>query len=202
MGDDDAFQRLIRNRSLAGANEADVILFLVDGKTRVNADDEAVARILQDVKPVFLVVNKLDTRTAWTRCGDLPAGPGRSCGQSQPLQPQDERPLGRGRERAEEGGPARRHRQEDGINVAIVGRPNCGKSSLTNKLTANDRIVSDVAGYARRHRHPYLRPRRPALHHRGYRGPAPEARSTRTWVLRPTCAPCEPSTRATLRCWS
>lgn len=40
--------------------------------------------------------------------------------------------------------------EEDGINVAIIGRPNAGKSSLTNKLTANDRsIVSDVAGTTR-----------------------------------------------------
>ena len=62
MGDDDAFQGSIRNQALAGANEADVILFLVDGKTGVNADDEAVARILRKTsKPVFLVVNKLDT---------------------------------------------------------------------------------------------------------------------------------------------
>ena len=62
MGDDDAFQGSIRNQALAGANEADVILFIVDGKTGVNADDEAVARILRKTsKPVFLVVNKLDT---------------------------------------------------------------------------------------------------------------------------------------------
>ena len=40
--------------------------------------------------------------------------------------------------------------EEDSINVAIIGRPNAGKSSLTNKLTANDRsIVSDVAGTTR-----------------------------------------------------
>ena len=70
MGDDDAFQGSIRNQALAGANEADVILFLVDGKTGVNADDEAVARILRKTsKPVFLVVNKLDTpcgsSTSW-----------------------------------------------------------------------------------------------------------------------------------------
>mgnify|MGYP000921171202 FL=1 len=77
MGDDDAFQGSIRNQALAGANEADVILFLVDGKTGVNADDEAVARILRKTsKPVFLVVNKLDTPN---RMDEVFRGRSRSC---------------------------------------------------------------------------------------------------------------------------
>ena len=43
-------------------NEADVIVFIVDGRTGINADDEEVARILRKAdKPVFLAVNKLDT---------------------------------------------------------------------------------------------------------------------------------------------
>ena len=62
MGDDDAFQGSIRAQALAGADESDVVVFLVDGKTGINADDEAVARILRrTAKPVFLVVNKMDT---------------------------------------------------------------------------------------------------------------------------------------------
>ena len=62
MGDDDAFQGSIRAQAIAGANEADVVIFIVDGKTGINADDEAVARILRKAgKPVFLVVNKMDT---------------------------------------------------------------------------------------------------------------------------------------------
>ena len=61
MGDDDAFQGSIRSQAFAGANEADAIVFLVDGRTGINADDEEVARILRKTnKPVFLVVNKLD----------------------------------------------------------------------------------------------------------------------------------------------
>ena len=61
MGDDDAFQGSIRSQAFAGANEADVIVFLVDGKTGINADDEEVARVLRRTsKPVFLAVNKMD----------------------------------------------------------------------------------------------------------------------------------------------
>ena len=152
MGDDDAFQGSIRNQALAGANEADVIVFLVDGKTGINADDEQVARILRKTsKPVFLVVNKLDT-------------PGREdemwefyqLGLGDPWPCIDDTGHGTGdlldavvEELKKVELPADAD-DDPGINVAIIGRPNAGKSSLTNKLTANDRsIVSDVAGTTR-----------------------------------------------------
>ena len=61
MGDDDAFQSSIRTQAFAGVNEADVIVFIVDGRTGINADDEEVARVLRKTsKPVYLVVNKMD----------------------------------------------------------------------------------------------------------------------------------------------
>ena len=61
MGDDDAFQGSIRTQAFAGVNEADVIVFIVDGRTGINVDDEEVARILRKTsKPVFLCVNKMD----------------------------------------------------------------------------------------------------------------------------------------------
>ena len=152
MGDDDAFQGSIRNQALAGANEADVIVFLVDGKTGINADDEQVARILRKTaKPVFLVVNKLDT-------------PGRTddmwefyqLGLGDPWPVSSMHGHGTGdlldavvEELKKVELPADAD-DDPGINVAIIGRPNSGKSSLTNKLTANDRsIVSDVAGTTR-----------------------------------------------------
>ncbi|MCC6109708.1 MAG: 50S ribosome-binding GTPase, partial [Denitrobacterium sp.] len=61
MGDEDAFQTSIRNQAFTATRECDAILFLVDGQTGINADDEEVARILRrsDV-PVLLVVNKID----------------------------------------------------------------------------------------------------------------------------------------------
>ncbi len=152
MGDDDAFQTSIRSQAFAGANEADAILFLVDGKTGINADDEEVARILRKAKkPVFLVVNKLDhpgrTDEMWEfyqlGLGDpwpVSALHGHGTGdlldelvavlRTVELPPEAD--------------------AEEGINVAIIGRPNAGKSSLTNQLTQGDRsIVSDVAGTTR-----------------------------------------------------
>lgn len=152
MGGDDAFQKSIRAQALAATEEADVIIFLVDGHTGINADDEAVASILRRTnKPVLLAVNKLDdvrdTDAKWefmqlglgepwpvsalhgTGTGDL-------LDEVVSLFPEID-------ESAEE-------ETLDTINVAIIGRPNAGKSSLTNKLTNNDRsIVSDVAGTTR-----------------------------------------------------
>lgn len=152
MGDDDAFQGSIRSQAFAGANEADVVVFIVDGKTGINADDEEVARILRKSnKPVFLVVNKMDTPgredelwefyqlglgDPWPvsamhghGTGDLLDGIVEALEQVEVPDIDDEDP---------------------GINVAIIGRPNAGKSSLTNKLTNNDRsIVSNVAGTTR-----------------------------------------------------
>ena len=70
MGDDDRFQGSIRAQAFEATREADVIVFVVDARTGINADDEEVARILRKAdKPIFLVANKLDTPTGSTRCG-------------------------------------------------------------------------------------------------------------------------------------
>ena len=150
MGSDDAFQSSITSQALAATDEADVIIFLVDGQTGINADDEEVARILRrSKKPVLLAVNKLDSvkqeGEIWEfyqlGLGDPHpvsalhgTGTGDLLDVIVSLFPEDE---------VEED-------ELDSVNVAIIGRPNAGKSSLTNKLTNNDRsIVSDVAGTTR-----------------------------------------------------
>ena len=62
MGDDDKFQGSIRAQAIEATHEADLILFLVDAKAGIMADDEAVARILRrSDKPIMLLVNKMDT---------------------------------------------------------------------------------------------------------------------------------------------
>ena len=153
MGGDDAFQGSIRNQAFEAAREADVIIFLVDGKSGINADDEEVARILRrSDKPVILVVNKMDT-------------PGRDdamwefyqLGLGDPWPVSATHGNGTGDLLDEVVGHLRRlgldqdpEPEEPSINIAIIGRPNAGKSSLTNKMTDNDRsIVSDVAGTTR-----------------------------------------------------
>lgn len=154
MGTEDQFQGSIRSQAFEATNEADVIVFIVDGKTGINADDEEVARILRKTsKPVLLAVNKLDTPNKLDELwefyqlglGDpfpISATHGHGTGDLLDEVVDHLRKVNCSFEDEED--------DEDIINVAIIGRPNAGKSSLTNRLTNNDRsIVSDVAGTTR-----------------------------------------------------
>ena len=154
MGTEDQLQGSIRSQAFAATNEADVIVFIVDGKTGINADDEEVARILRKTsKPVLLAVNKLDTPNKLDELwefyqlglGDpfpISATHGHGTGDLLDEVVDHLRKVDCSFEDEED--------DEDIINVAIIGRPNAGKSSLTNRLTNNDRsIVSDVAGTTR-----------------------------------------------------
>ena len=154
MGTEDQFQGSIRSHAFEATNEADVIVFIVDGKTGINADDEEVARILRKTsKPVLLAVNKLDTPNKLDELwefyqlglGDpfpISATHGHGTGDLLDEVVDHLRKVDCSFEDEED--------DEDIINVAIIGRPNAGKSSLTNRLTNNDRsIVSDVAGTTR-----------------------------------------------------
>ncbi len=153
MGDDDAFQGSIRNQAFSATKEADVILFLVDGKTGINADDEEVARIMRKSnKPIFVVVNKMDTPNREDELWEF-----YQLGLGDPWPVSATHGHGTGdlldavvEELAKVEMVEEDDSDEPSINVAIIGRPNAGKSSLTNKLTNNDRsIVSDVAGTTR-----------------------------------------------------
>lgn len=152
VASDDAFQKSIRSQALEAAAEADLILFVVDGKVGLQADDEDAARIMQKAKaPVLLVVNKMDNPQAedgvWEFMSlglgegwPISATHGHGTGD---LLDEVVRLL---RETGAEGEPD----EEAAINVAIIGRPNAGKSSLTNRLTKGERsIVSPVSGTTR-----------------------------------------------------
>lgn len=147
----DVFAPRIREQALLACEEADVIVFVVDGTTGVTDEDEEVARVLrrQD-KPVFLVVNKKDNpATEQDGLWDFYA-----LGVGEP------RPLSAGHGHgtgdllddivAAFPEPAEEEVEEDVLSLAIVGRPNVGKSSLANRLANKKRsIVSDVAGTTR-----------------------------------------------------
>ena len=154
MGSDDAFQSSITSQALAATDEADVIVFLVDGQTGINADDEEVARILRrSKKPVLLAVNKLDSikqeGEIWEfyqlGLGDPRpvsalhgTGTGDLLDEIVSLFPED---------KVEED-------ELDSINVAIIGRPNAGKSSLLNCLLPTEYAETGmVSERLRRGRH-------------------------------------------------
>jgi GTP-binding protein len=149
LATDDAFGDSIRNQAIMAAEEADAILFVVDGKAGISAGDEDVARILhKSSAPVFLVVNKADTpgdETATYEFWNLGLGQPHGVsalhghGTGDLL---DELVL------ALPEGVAKDTEGERGI--AIIGRPNAGKSSLYNRLIGAERaIVSPVAGTTR-----------------------------------------------------
>ena len=151
MGGDDAFQGSIRAQAFEGAREADVIIFLVDGKAGINTDDEEVARILQKAgKPVFVAVNKMDNPARMDEVWEFYA-----LGLGDPWPVSAQHGNGTGDLLDEVVNELRKveivpEEEVEAINVDLIRRPNAGKSSLTNKLTNNNRsIVSDVAGTTR-----------------------------------------------------
>ena len=154
MGSDDDFQASITSQALTATNEADVIVLIVDARTGINADDEEVARVLRKAKkPVLVAVNKLDTPNRYDDMYEF-----YQLGLGDPWPISSVHGHGTGdlldevvRLLHETGAVERATQVEDtGINVAIIGRPNAGKSSLTNKMTQDERsIVSDVAGTTR-----------------------------------------------------
>lgn len=146
---DDPFSESITAQALIAAEEADVVILLVDGKTGVMSADEEVARKLKGArKPVFLVVNKMDTPNDDTAIHEF-----WSLGIGEPWGVSATHGHGTGDlldavvAALPETEP---HVETDAIDVAIIGRPNAGKSSLLNRLVGTDRaIVSDVAGTTR-----------------------------------------------------
>ena len=155
ISDDDVFKGEIRSSALLGAQEADVIVFVVDGQVGVQADDEDVAKLIRKTKkPVILSVNKMDTPGEETAiwnfmtlgCGEpmaISAVHGHGTGDLLDL-------ILEKFEEVEETDLGEDDSLEECISIAIIGRPNAGKSTLTNKLTEQNRsIVSDVAGTTR-----------------------------------------------------
>ncbi|MDI6900490.1 MAG: ribosome biogenesis GTPase Der [Anaerosomatales bacterium] len=151
FADADAFGSSIRAQAIHAAEEADVVVFLVDAAAGVQTSDEEVARLLKrSDKPVFLVVNKLDTPGQQDAVHDFwSLGLGRPWGVSA-LHGHNTGDLLDALVAAlpDEAGMA--EEGEGVIDVAIIGRPNAGKSSLFNRLVGAERtIVSDVAGTTR-----------------------------------------------------
>ncbi len=149
-GSHEPLDRAIRHQAFAAVEEADLILFLVDGKEGVHPLDEALSEILRKTaKPVLLVANKMD---------NLPHDQGHldfwSLGIGEPIAVSALSGKGSGDlldlvlEALPEALEA--EDEDDTIRVAVVGKPNVGKSSFVNRLIGEDRVVvSEVAGTTR-----------------------------------------------------
>ncbi len=149
---EDVILKQMRTQAQIAVQTADVIVFMTDVKSGLTADDREVSAMLQrSGKPLILCVNKVDG------VGDLPmefyefyelgipgdpiplsslhgTGTGDLLDRILQLAPADEAPSD----------------EDDVIKVAVIGKPNAGKSSIINKMLGEERlIVSDIAGTTR-----------------------------------------------------
>lgn len=148
---EDIILKQMKRQAQAAIESADVIVFMTDVRTGVTADDYEVAAMLRSSgKPVIVAVNKCDS------IGDPPAAfyEFYNLGMGDPIAISAQHGHGSGdlldeafkafpEESAEDEG-------DDRIRVAVIGKPNVGKSSLINRIAGEERaIVSDIAGTTR-----------------------------------------------------
>ncbi|MBO4802894.1 MAG: ribosome biogenesis GTPase Der [Bacteroidaceae bacterium] len=150
VNSDDIFEEEIRKQVTLATEEADIILFLVDINTGVTDLDQAVATILRQAqKPVILVANKTDNSDQQWLAADF-----YSLGLGDPFCISAATGSGTGDllDLVLEKAPVQTEEETD-VNlprIAVVGRPNVGKSSLTNAFIGEERhIVTDIAGTTR-----------------------------------------------------
>lgn len=149
-GSDEPMDRLVREQALAAVQEADVLVLLVDGKEGVHPLDARLAEILRKVeKPIVLAVNKMDNlpnEPAYHEFWEL------GLGEPVPVSAASGKGSGDLLDRIVTLLPAAPEEETDPslVRVAVVGKPNVGKSSLVNRLFGEDRVVvSDVPGTTR-----------------------------------------------------
>ena len=145
---DDMMFRHIREQAQIALDLADVILFFTDYKSGLTSEDYDVGQLLRKTnKPVILVVNKVDHFME----ADLSDFYMLGYGEVYPIAAEQKQGIGDLLDEVVSYFTDGEYEQDDGsIKIAVVGKPNAGKSSLVNKILGYNRtIVSDVAGTTR-----------------------------------------------------
>ncbi len=148
-GDEEGIETEMAGQSMAAIEEADIIFFLVDARAGLTPSDKSIARHLRATgKPVYIVVNKVDGLDLHVALSDF-----FSLGFSEHfaiaashrrgVRSMMDKVMPETQEESSEGA-------DGGISIAIVGRPNVGKSTLVNRILGEERVVVfDMPGTTR-----------------------------------------------------
>lgn len=144
-----SFTAQIKMQAEIAIEEADLIVFVVNGREGLTREDEYVARLLQkSKKPILLAVNKIDDHRFKDDIYEFYA-----LGVGDPIPVSGAHGIGIGDlldQIIENLDVQEESQKEDEISFSIIGRPNVGKSSLTNAILGEERvIVSDIEGTTR-----------------------------------------------------
>ncbi len=152
---EDGFSPLIERQIWVSLNESDMAIFVLDGKEGMLPEDRDVAKILRKwQKPVFFAINKVDSSKREADLIDFyemgvekfyPVSAVHGIGVDDLLED-----IVIAAEGLENGPEESLNADSKTVRIAIVGKPNTGKSSITNRMLGSERmIVSDVAGTTR-----------------------------------------------------
>ena len=144
---EDVMWKQIATQAKLAVETADVILFFVDGREGLTSSDYDVADYLRrSRKPVVLVVNKLDDYSEDKLFEFYSLGLGEPFG----ISAEHSRGIGDVLDQAVGSFSEGEEETGDALRIAVVGKPNAGKSSLVNRILGEERtIVTDIAGTTR-----------------------------------------------------
>lgn len=144
---EDTMWKEIKKQAEVAIETAQVIMFFVDGREGLTTSDYDVAEMLRrSKKPVILVVNKIDEYSEEKLFEFYSLG----LGEPYPVSSEHGTGIGDVLDEAVSWFEKIETEEDDSVKIAVVGRPNAGKSSLVNKLLGFERsIVTDIAGTTR-----------------------------------------------------
>jgi GTP-binding protein len=147
-GSEDLMEKAIREQAQMAIEEADSIIFVVDGSTGITKFDEDIAQQLRrSNKQITLVVNKCDNEMLDNNSYEFYK---LGLGDPYPISAVNGRSTGDFLDQVVENLSSIEIPEYEGLKIAFVGRPNVGKSSITNALLGYDRmIVSNIPGTTR-----------------------------------------------------
>lgn len=151
-GDIEGIDGLMADQSWLAVQQADIILFLVDARAGVTAEDENIAKHLRATgKTVHLVVNKIDGLNADVVLADFyTLGLGEPVGIAAAHGRNVTALIDMVLEELSDLEEEQQEEEDSGIKIAVIGRPNVGKSTLVNRILGEERVVAyDMPGTTR-----------------------------------------------------